>query len=46
VLNRSRKFEFGKNRTNRGSTVPKHLHTFVTTLVEEIAMIAVDSNRY
>jgi len=46
VLNRSRKFEFGKNRSNRESTVPKDLHTFVTTLATEIVMTAVDSNRY
>jgi len=28
------------------STVPKHLHTFVTTLATGIVMTAVDSNRY
>jgi len=38
----SRKFNFGYNRTNKGNTVPKRLHTLAT----EIAMIAVDNNRY
>jgi len=46
LLNPSRKFKFGKNRTNIGSTVPKHLRTFVTTLATGVVTIAVDSNRY
>ena len=44
LLNATRKFESGKNRTNRGSTEPKHLHTFVSTLATVIAMTAVDNN--
>jgi len=44
LLNRSRDFKFVKNRRNRGSTVPKHLHTLVITLATRIVMIAFDSN--
>jgi len=39
------KVQFCKNQTNRGSTVTKHLQTFVTTLATGIVMTAVDSNR-
>jgi hypothetical protein len=46
VFKPSRKFKFGKNRTNRGITVPKHLQQFISTLATGIAMTAVDSNRY
>jgi len=45
VLNPSRKLQFGKIRTNTGSTVHKHFHTFVTTLAPAIIVTDVDSNR-
>jgi len=45
LLNATRKFDSGTNRTNRRSTETKHLHTFLTTLATVIAMTAVDNNR-
>jgi len=46
VFKPSRKFKFGKNQTNSGSTVPKHLQQFISTLATGIAMTAAGSNRY